>query len=102
MTLRRAGFDFVRLAVDPGPFLQFDRARRDMLDTIIADRVREILSCGLSVIVDFDPSDLNASYTGAALTAGIRSPAYRYISRCSRVQPRCWLILRPDALPWRS
>src|SRR5262249_47053686 len=29
--LRRSGFDFVRLAVDPGPFLQLQGSRRDRL-----------------------------------------------------------------------
>ena len=46
MTLRRVGFDFVRLAVDPGPFLQFKGPNRDRLDAILMDHVRKILSSG--------------------------------------------------------
>src|SRR5262249_54811785 len=49
--LRRLGFDFVRFAVDPGPFLQWQGSRRDYLDRMLIDRVRQILSCNLSVIV---------------------------------------------------
>lgn len=76
-SLRRAGFDFVRLAVDPGPFLQFEGARRDRLDHVLLDQVGLILSAGLAVIVDFHPSDLHPGYTGRALTGGADTPAFR-------------------------
>lgn len=76
-TLRRTGFDFVRLAVDPGPFLQFQGPHRDALDDILMDRVRLILAAGLSVVVDFHPSDLHPEYTARALTAGLDTPAFR-------------------------
>src|SRR5262249_12914543 len=57
--LRRAGFDFVRFAVDPGPFLQWRDARRDYLERMLIGRVRQILASDLSVIVDFHPSDMH-------------------------------------------
>ena len=76
-TLRRSGFDFVRLAVDPGPFLQFGGAQRDELDRLLADRVRQILAADLSVIVDFHPGDLNARYDGKALARGAETPVFR-------------------------
>jgi endoglucanase len=75
--LRRAGFDFVRLAVDPGPFLQFTGARRERAEEIMLEQVRQILSSGLAVIVDLHPSDLHPGYTGAALTGGVATPAFR-------------------------
>jgi endoglucanase len=75
--LRRTGFDFVRLAVDPGPFLQFKGARRDQLDRILLDRVRLILSSGLAVIVDLHPSDLNEEYSAQALTRGSDAPVFQ-------------------------
>jgi hypothetical protein len=75
--LRSVGFDFVRLAVDPGPFLQFEGPRRDALDAIMLDHVRLILSSGLSVIVDFHPSDLNTRYTSQALTAGVHTDLFQ-------------------------
>ena len=76
-SLRRSGFDFVRLAVDPGPFLQLDGVRRDRLDQILLEQVNLILSSGLAVIVDFHPSDLHPQYTAAALTKGAATPAFR-------------------------
>ena len=75
--LRRTGFDFVRLAVDPGPFLQFQGSRRDRLDDVLIYRVKLILSCGLSVIVDFHPSDLQEDYTAEALTRGLDVPVFQ-------------------------
>lgn len=75
--LKRAGFDFVRLAVDPGPFLQFDGIRRDELDRVLIDQVELILSAGLAIVVDLHPSDLHPDYTGRALTGGVHTPAFR-------------------------
>lgn len=76
-TLRRTGFGFVRFAVDPGPFLQFQGARRDRADRILIDRVNLILASGLAVIVDFHPSDMHPDYTAQRLTAGATSPAFQ-------------------------
>ena len=75
--LRRTGFDFVRLAVDPGPFLQFQGTRRDALDRILIDRVKRILSSGLAVVVDLHPSDIQPEYTAQALTADPDAPVFR-------------------------
>jgi len=77
LTLRRTGFDFVRLAVDPGPFLQFQGERRAALDRMLLDRVNLILAAGLSVIVDFHPSDIHPDYTAEALTADIDTPPFQ-------------------------
>lgn len=76
-TLRRTGFDFIRLAVDPGPFLQTKGARRDTLDDILLDRVKRIAAAGLAVIVDFHPSDLQRDYTAKALTGGVDTPVFQ-------------------------
>src|SRR5580698_6483207 len=76
-TLRRTGFEFVRFAVDPGPFLQFQGARRDRVDRILTDRVNLILSSGLAVVVDLHPSDMNPDYTAQRLTTGTASPLFQ-------------------------
>jgi endoglucanase len=76
-TLRRTGFDFVRLAVDPGPFLQFQGTRRAALDRILLERVNLILSSGLAIVVDFQPSDLHPDYTAGALTSGLATPVFQ-------------------------
>ncbi len=76
-TLRRTGFDFVRLAVDPGPFLQFQGKRRAAVDRVLAERVKLILASKLGVIVDFHPSDMQPDYTASALTAGLQTPLFQ-------------------------
>mgnify|MGYP001404501413 CR=1 FL=1 len=76
-TLRRTGFDSVRLAVDPGPFLQFQGSHRDVLDRMLIDRVKLILAAGLSVVVDFHPSDMHPDYTAQALTAGLQTSLFQ-------------------------
>ena len=75
--LRHVGFDFVRFAVDPGPFLQWHDSRRDFLDRMLIERVRQILSCGLSVIVDFHPSDMHPDYLGEKIAAGADAPLFQ-------------------------
>jgi hypothetical protein len=83
--LRRAGFDFVRLAVDPGPFLQLRGSRRDYLDRLLLERVQLILSKGLSVIVDFHPSDMHEDYRAEILTRGADAKPFQdYLDLLSR------------------
>jgi len=88
-TLRRTGFELVRFAVDPGPFLQFQGARRDRADRILIDRIHLILVSGLAVIVDFHPSDMHPDYTAQQLTAGSTRPVFqsylRFVERTARL-----------------
>lgn len=75
--LRQTGFDFVRFAVDPGPFLQWDGPRHDELTRKLVAYVRLILSHDLSVIVDFHPSDMHPDYLGARIAAGPDAPLFK-------------------------
>src|SRR5262249_55741191 len=75
--LHRIGFDFVRFAVDPGPFLQWHDSRRDFLDRMLIERVRQILASDLSVIVDFHPSDMHPDYLGEKIAAGLDAPLFQ-------------------------
>ena len=87
--LRRTGFEFVRFAVDPGPFLQFQGPRRDRMDRILMDRVHLIMASGLAVVVDFHPSDMHPDYTAQQLTAGAAAPVFqsylRLLERTARM-----------------
>ncbi len=62
-----SGFDFVRLTLDPGPFLQFEGARRTALDADLTSQVRRFLRLGLSVIVDLHPISQVAAYNAERL-----------------------------------
>jgi endoglucanase len=75
--LRRTGFDFVRFAVDPGPFLQWQGQRRQNLMQKLIGYVRLILACDLSVIVDFHPSDMHPDYLGARIATGPDAPLFK-------------------------
>lgn len=77
--IRAAGFDFVRLAVDVGPFLAFSGTARDQLDDRLIGTVRELLDTDLGVIVDLHPSAMNPAYRPAALTAGVETPNFRAV-----------------------
>ena len=94
-TLRRTGFEFVRFAVDPGPFLQFQGARRDRVDRILIDRVNLILASGLAVVVDFHPSDMHPDYTAQQLTAGPRRRCFNPICGSSNAPRSCWATCTP-------
>jgi endoglucanase len=83
--LRRVGFDFVRFAVDPGPFLQWKDTRRDNLDRMLIAKVRQILASDLAVIVDFHPSDMHPDYLGEKIAAGADAPLFKdYLSLLAR------------------
>jgi endoglucanase len=65
--LAKAGFDFVRLTVDPGPFLQSKGERRDALDGLLLAQIRRILARGMAVVVDFHPNAQVRAYAPIAL-----------------------------------
>ena len=53
--VRKSGFDFVRLTVDPGPFLQMKGERRDALDTILRSAIRRFRARNLALSSIFIP-----------------------------------------------
>ncbi len=77
--IRAAGFDFVRLAVDVGPFLAFRDRARDRLDALLLSTVRNLLDADLGVIVDLHPSAMNPAFRPAALTAGVGTRDFRAV-----------------------
>lgn len=84
--LKRAGFDFVRLTVDPGPFLLFTGERRDQLDEILLSTVKRFSASGLDVVVDFHPNRQVPAYAPDRLVAGDEtSPLFRdYVAMVAR------------------
>ncbi len=74
--IHAAGFDFVRLTVDPGPFLQLTGAHRSELDRIVSATVRRFLDRGLAVVVDFHPNEQVAAYAPIQLVRGLDDPLF--------------------------
>ena len=86
----------------------------EALEQMLLREVRLILSHGLSVIVDFHPSDMHPDYAAAKITAGVDAPLFRqYLALLARTaaslgaldSPRVALELMneppPRASVWR-
>jgi endoglucanase len=67
----KAGFDFIRLTVDPGPFLQFTDKKRDALDRHLVGVVQRLLAHGFDVIVDFHPNSQVPDYAAEKLVQSL-------------------------------
>lgn len=77
--IRAAGFDFVRLAVDVGPFLALQDAARKRLDALLLETVHGLIAADLGVIVDLHPSAMNPAYRPVPLTAGVDAPKFQAV-----------------------
>jgi hypothetical protein len=75
--LARVGFDFIRLTLDPGPFLQFTERRRELLDRHLLALVRRLLGHGFAVIVDFHPNSQVPDYAAERLVQAVDDPLFR-------------------------
>jgi endoglucanase len=97
--IRTAGFDFVRLAVDVGPFLAFAGTVRDQLDELLIGTVRDLVDADLGVVVDLHPSAMNPTYRPAALTAGVETPNFRAVlGLLQRLAARLEQLVRDRAM----
>jgi hypothetical protein len=76
--LRRAGFTFIRLTLDPAIFMASDSAGRQALVAIVIARVRQLLIAGFEVVLDLHPVAENPTYAPERLTmpASPAFPAY--------------------------
>lgn len=74
--LRQAGFDFIRLPVDPGPFLAFDGARREILLGTLDAAVDMALDAGLAVVVNVQANAATHFWTPARFYASTDAPAF--------------------------
>lgn len=65
--LRQAGFDFIRLTVDPSIFITSAGERWPALAEVTQTLVRRLLGAGFEVIVDLHPVAVNPAYVPLAL-----------------------------------
>ncbi|AWN42027.1 glycoside hydrolase family 5 protein [Methylobacterium durans] len=80
-----AGFDFVRLTLDPGPFLQLEGPARDALDARLSDTVRRFLAAGLAVVVDLHPNTQVPRYDPVNWLRSTEDPVFlRYVELVRR------------------
>ncbi len=93
--VRAAGFDFIRLTVDPGPLLALQGEKRDALDQRLLDVIGQIRSTGLDVLVDFAPIRMVKAYAAEHLESDL-FPAY---TAMIRRMPICWPAWVPPISP---
>jgi hypothetical protein len=89
-----AGFDFARLTLDPGPFLQLAGADRDALDGLLVATVRRLQRLGLKVLVDLHPNTQVPAYDAQAIIAGADTPLFRAYAALVRRTARLLAGLR--------
>jgi len=80
--VKACGFDFIRLTVDPGPFIALKGTKRDALDAQLLTTVKEIEDTGLDVLVDFHPIHMVKAYAPDQVE-GNAFPAYAEMIRRS-------------------
>ncbi|MGI9350914.1 MAG: glycoside hydrolase family 5 protein [Rhizobiaceae bacterium] len=74
--LEKAGFDTVRLPVDPAPFFLFVGARKEFVFNRLEQAISLIQSIGLKVIVDVHPNSRHKTWGQYAVVAGLETPAF--------------------------
>ena len=74
--LRRVGFDFIRLPVDPGPFLAADPEKRRSLLGELKAAIQAAIAAGLSVVVNFEANISTHYWTPERMTGSPKAPAF--------------------------
>lgn len=78
--LRDGGIDFVRIPVDPGPFIAGGRERRELLLADVAAAVSLCRRSGFNVIVNLHPNMATHYWTPERMAGGVSAPeAGRYV-----------------------
>ncbi len=74
--LRRAGFDFVRIPVDPGPFLAAAGGQRTALVANLLGAATEAIAAGLAVVVNIQANAATHYWTPDRLYGSREAPAF--------------------------
>ena len=75
--LLRVGFDFIRIAIEPGPLLDADSPTLKLRIGEITDAIDQSLQVGMKVLVDIHPSESHIRWNFRNLTDGPDNPAFR-------------------------
>ncbi len=74
--LRRIGFDFARIPLDPGPFLAALPPQREQLIAQVMDAVRLTLEHDLAVVVNVQANAATHHWTPQRMFASVDAPAF--------------------------
>jgi hypothetical protein len=112
-TLKEAGFDAVRLAVEPVPLLKMDQRERRIIFETFHRAIENFFSAGLKVVFDLHMTDRDAVWNPASLTVSVEDEKFkRYLEvvasvsgELGRYDPRLLaleLFNEPPCIsPWR-
>jgi endoglucanase len=81
--IRKMGFDFVRLSVDPGPLLASEGEKRQQAIDVLKSDVAQITAAGLKVVFNLHPVSQVPAYGPDLVNAGAESQgiaSYREVS----------------------
>ena len=73
--IRKQGFDFVRLSIDPGPVLSVSGERRSEALSVLGNAVKLVLASGLKVVFDYHPVGQVPAYSAKAFEVKPDEPA---------------------------
>ena len=71
-----SGFDFVRLTLDVGPFIQLQGDDREALETKLLDNIARFHAMGLGVIADCHPVEQVAAYSPQTILSDLDAPVF--------------------------
>ena len=74
--LAEAGFDFVRLPIDPGPFIAFTGAQRERLFGTLSEAVDQILASRLSLVLNVQANAATHRYNPSTFYASPTAPLF--------------------------
>lgn len=74
--LKQAGFDTIRLPVDPAPFIVFEGERKQFVYRRLSDAIAQIRSAGMNVIVDLHPNSRHPVWGQHAMVKGVGTPSF--------------------------
>ena len=94
--IRKLGFDFVRLSVDPGPLLASDGARRQQALDRLHDDVKMITAAGLKVVFNLQAVSQVAAYSMDVVNAGSSSPEIAHYQQMAADVARMLLTIGAD------
>jgi hypothetical protein len=78
--LKAAGFDGVRLAIEPAPLLNMGEAERLKVYPLFADAINDFIESGLKVVLDLHVTNQDPDWSSTILTAQTQSAKFeRYL-----------------------
>jgi hypothetical protein len=100
--LRAVGLDFLRIPVDPGPFLAAPPEQRRQLIAMLADAVKAALAADLTVVVNLQANAATHYWTPGRMTGATSAPEFApYLDLVGEVAtmlsrfPRDRIVLEP-------